>query len=344
MSLVRILVLVFTPLLTFSQPTSPKDWGLRQFEISHKSLGDINFYIDTTNIQQKAPIILYLTGSGGYPLCFFIEGDSSSRVATTFETTVMHSTRDRYHFVVIGKPGLYFCDTISSNEKNISQLIENYQPPKLYNGQLSLEWRVKSAQVVLSFLIKKGYSNKKIIAWGFSEGGQVVPTLAIEDKRITHVVSVGGSGLNQFYDNIITTRIKIEKGELSHEQGQAEIDNLLNTYKDIYQNKNSTSKQYWGHSYKRWASFGLEDNIKNLTQLNIPIYMIAGTADENSPILGLDYVPLEFLRLGKTNLVYDVCIGCDHYQQIIDSNDPAKIGTKTQAIYVAKILQWVENN
>ena len=42
--------------------------------------------------------------------------------------------------------------------------------------------------------------------------------------------------------------------------------------------------------------------------------MLVGSSDENSPIYGLDYIPLEYLRLGKNNLTYDVCVDCDHFQ------------------------------
>ena len=341
----QIIILTFIPFLGLAQPTTPNDWGLKKFKISDKTIGEIGFYIDTFNIDKKAPIILYLNGSGGYPLCLYVKGDSSSKILTTFETNVMKLSREQFHFVLIDKPGLDFCDTLKSNEKDISELLESYKPPKYYNENLSLEWRVKSAETVISYLIKNGYSDKtKIIAWGFSEGGQVVPKLAAENKRITHLVSVVGSGLNQFYDNIISTRIKISRGEISHEQGQKEIEELFKLYKDIYSDKNSSEKEYWGHTYKRWASFGLENNISNLTKLTIPIYMLAGTADKNSPILGLDYVPLEFLRLGKTNLTYDVCIGCDHFQKMVESNDKEKLGTNLSDNYVDKILKWIENS
>ena len=41
--------------------------------------------------------------------------------------------------------------------------------------------------------------------------------------------------------------------------------------------------------------------------------MLVGTEDANSPIYGLDYVPLDFIRADKTNLTYDVCVGCNHW-------------------------------
>ena len=345
MRLPYILLLTIATSYCFAQPTTPTDWGLKKITISDRAIGKIGFYIDTINIKKKGPVLLYLNGSGGYPLCFYIQGDSSSKVLTTFETNVMKMARADFHYVVIDKPGLAFCDTISFSGNDMSELLENYTPPDYYTENLSLEWRVQSARAVIRYLINQGYADKtKIIAWGYSEGGQVVPRLAAEDKRVTHVISVVGSGLNQLYDPIISIRVKIAKGELSHEAGQKKIEELLKQFKDIYQHKDATNKHFEGHTYKRWASFGLADNLNNLTKLTIPIYMLAGTADTNSPILGLDYVPLEFLRLGKTNLTYDVCVGCNHYQQVVESTDKEKSGTELGEIYVNKILKWINHH
>jgi hypothetical protein len=47
-------------------------------------------------------------------------------------------------------------------------------------------------------------------------------------------------------------------------------------------------------------------------KIDIPIYVQLGTEDESSPIESNYLIPLEFARLGKTNLTYNVCVGCDH--------------------------------
>ena len=49
--------------------------------------------------------------------------------------------------------------------------------------------------------------------------------------------------------------------------------------------------------------------------------MIVATADDHSPVYGLDYLKLDFIRLGKTNLTYDPCVGCDHF---LNNADGAK--------------------
>jgi pimeloyl-ACP methyl ester carboxylesterase len=332
-------------LTAWTQPVTPADWGLKRFTLADKKNGPIGFYVDTTNIKQKAPLLIFLQGSGGYPMMFYVEGDSFAYTTSTFDVNLLSRMTKDFHFVMIDKPGLHFCDTIKSNERDPYKLMRNYTPPAYYTETLSLGWRVKSASAVITYLIKNKYfDNSKIIVWGYSEGGQVVPKIASEDKRVTHVVSVVGSGLNQFYDNLMSTRMKVVKGEYTHQEAQSEIDSYLYTFREIYKNPEATDKTFNGHTYKRWASFCAEDPYRILAQLTIPVYMLAGSADNNSPVYGLDYVPLEFARLKKNNLTYEVCVGCDHFQTIIESGDETLKGKNVGAEYREKILRWINTH
>lgn len=339
------MLMIFGYFLNFAQPVHPSDWGLKQFSINDKTVGRIGFYVDTTNIKRTAPILIYVNGSGGYPLGLFLQRESGSQFLTTFEDNIIPKTKNEYHLVMLDKPGLSFCDTVVTNEKEIGTIMENYPVPAYYTEKLSLTWRVEAIKAVISYLVKNGYHDgRKIVAWGFSEGGQVVPKLAVEDNRVTHVVSVVGAGLNQLNDFINASRIKVIKGELTPQQGQDEIDTYMKNFRDIYADPTSTTKFFSGHTYKRWASFCSDVPLENLLKLKIPIYMLAGSADVNSPITGLDYVPLEFLRKGKKNLTYEVCVGCDHFQNVIESGDATERGKSRNNEFMIRILEWIVRN
>ncbi len=191
--------------------------------------------------------------------------------------------------------------------------------------------------MAINYLVKHGFWDKtKIVAYGYSEGGQVVPSLAVQDKRFTHIASLVRSGLNQLYDGIINWRIKAAKGELTQQQVQDSVEASFRRIAEIYKNPSATDKETGGHSYQRWASFGNSIPFEQLRKLSIPIYMVAASQDNSSPIYGLDYVRLEFMRLGKTNLVYDTCVGCNHY--LVDANT----GQSTETNFIDRILRWVE--
>ena len=339
-------ILLMTILLKgFSQPVHPIDYGLKNFTIQDKKLGKISFHVDTIHLDKKAPFFIDVNGSGGMPLCLYMESKGYSSVMNTFNPAVMNRTKEKYHYVILDKPGTNFCDTIdiqgSIDSIDYRAIFENYKVSDEYAKRLSLNWRVEATMKVISYLIKHKFWDKtNIVAQGYSEGGQVVPLLAYKDKRITHVVPIVGSGLNQFYDMILDYRFKARNGEITHEAAQDSIRNAYEVFRDIYADPSNTTKSFSGHSYLRWSSFCGSPPIEALTKLSIPIYMIVGTSDTNSPIYGLDYVPLEFMRLGKTNLTYDPCIGCDHGLMSMDGPDPQFHLEE----YLDKVLAWVERN
>lgn len=346
---VTFLKLLFLSILFFihfpgslkAQPLTPEDNGLKEITLKDQKLGLILFYIDTVNIRKKAPLFIEVNGSGGLPLCVYIKGKGFSATSNTFNAAVITATKKNFHYIILGKPGTPFCDRINTNDDakhyDLHALIQNYKYAKEYTERLSLDWRVRATKRVITYMIRHNlWDRTKIVAYGYSEGGQVVPALAVADKRVTHIVSVVGSGLNQLYDGITAWRIKAAKGEVTQQQAQDSIDANLKEIKEIYRHPENTKMQYAGHSYKRWASFCKTPPFEELRKLSIPIYMIVSTADNNSPIYGLDYVQLDFIRLGKTNLTYVPCVGCDHYLNSTENGNETSNGD-----YLAKILKWL---
>lgn len=327
-----------------AQPTKPEEYGLKSYTISDKRLGAIHFYVDTTKIDKKQPIFVDVNGSGGYPLCIYVQGNGFESLMNSFSTSNLNQTREKYHYVILDKPSTPFCDTVKTNQTrtgfDANSIIRNYRPSRGYSQNFSLSWRVDATKAVLSYLIKnKFWDQTKIIGYGYSEGGQVVPALASSDKRITHIIPVVGSGLNQLYDFILNFRIKARMGQISDRQAQDSINNYTQKIREIYKNPNDTERMFEGHTYKRWASFGNSISFELLRKLNIPIYVIAATRDTSSPIFGLDYIQLEFIRLGKKNLTYEVCVGCDHNLIRVANEKP-----DNQNNYFHKILDWIDKN
>ncbi|WP_449438348.1 alpha/beta hydrolase family protein [Pedobacter steynii] len=262
----KILCLFFTlySFDVFAQPVTPGEHGLKEFRIEDKKLGTINFYVDTTNLKSKSPLFIETNGSGGMPLCLYIKGQKFVTTYTSYSSLLLDKTKDKFHYVILGKPGTAFCDTLSLDmgveefQKNGAKAVMlNYRFSPEYTKRLSLYWRVEATKVVVSYLIKHGFWDRtKLVAYGYSEGGQVVPALAVAEKRITHVISVVGSGLNQFYGDILEWRIKAQRGEISQQGAQDSIVSYMAKVTDIYKNPNNVTKEFGGHSYKRWASFG----------------------------------------------------------------------------------------
>ena len=326
----------------FAQGVTPKDWGLKSFHIEDAQLGDINYYVTEKGIDQEKPLLFLISGCRGLPTMLVVQcGDKSLQLGTVPPDQINYFS-DQYHVAFIGKAGTPFCDTVKVDEINPLKNLEDYKPSQEYIQKCGMEWEVKASSIVIDSLCNTlDISGNKVIAIGFSEGGHLAIKLAAENKKVTHLVSVISNGLNQFYSSIINRRIDAASGKITHQEAQEAIDQLFAVYKEIYSDPRNTERWYYGHPYKRWGSFCFDIPLEHLVKLEIPILMINGSADRNSPILHSDYIMLEFLRLGKTNLTYHVFPGCDHWfhEVVVKDGKEKHVSHRDEAFKM--ILDWL---
>ena len=329
----------------YSQGATPKDWGLQEFHIKDVQLGDIHFYVTVKGIDQDKPLLFVVSGCNGLPTMLVVQcGDKSVQLGTVPPDQINYFS-DQFHVAFISKAETPFCDTVRVEEINPMKNLEEYQPSEEYIKKCGMEWEVQASMIIIDSLCRMlPNSGNKIIAMGFSEGGILVTKLAAENKKITHLVSVVSTGLNQFYSSIINLRMDEVIGKMTHQETQAAIDSLFAVYKKIYSDPYNTEKWYYGHPYKRWGSFCNFIPLENLVKLDIPIYYINGSIDRSSPILQADYIMLEFLRLGKTNLTYTVLPGVEHslYEVIVENGEEKAVSHRNEVFKM--IFDWIVAN
>jgi hypothetical protein len=329
----------------FAQGILPSDWGLRAFQIKDKKLGQVDFYVTENGLDQKKPLVFMVSGCRGLPIMLVVQtGEKSIQLGTVPPDQIKYCS-EKFHVALISKAGTPFCDTLSTEEISPIKNLEEYQPSAEYIQKCGMEWEVQASSLVIDSLCNMlPILGNKIIAMGFSEGGRIAVRLADENKRITHLVSAINGGLNQFYSSIINKRIDAAAGKITHREAQADIDSLFNIYEKIYNDPHSTEKWYYGHPYKRWGSFCTDIPLNHLVKLDIPILFINGSTDRNTPVMEADYVKLEFLRLGKTNLTYQVLPGVDHsfYEVVVENGKEMGISHRQEAFKM--IIDWIESN
>ena len=273
----KIAVILFGILIelsAYAQTITPQLLGFEEYTLENEQLGEVNYYLSSDSTNTKKPLLVYLDGSGAFPLFQKLDAGIGSTVVVNFQ-----ELRNNYRILLISKPGIPFVDKVESDKNGFPI----YPKPTEYTQNLSLNWRVESANSVINNLInQKKIDTSKIVVLGFSEGAQAAPALAKVNKSITHLLLFGGNGLNQLFDPIINARMKATRGQLSEIDAQKEIDSLFAEYKRIYNEPENTNKEWWGHTYKRWASFTKDDPYKFLLDLEIPIYIANGSLDENS--------------------------------------------------------------
>ncbi len=304
-NILTLISFLFFNLICYSQHEQITDkWKTES--IQSKENGIINYHIYKNKIDKKKPLLLFIEGSGNFPL-YFLNPNGKYSTSTTLNFEKLSSD---FHIALISKPGTPFVDSIKISESG-----RKYYPINdTYKKYYSLYWRVIAGDLVINEILKKfNVDTNNVIVWGHSEGSQVAPAIAVKNSKITHVISMMGNSLNHLYDFIINERVLAEKGEITNQQAQSNIDSLFIEYEKIYKNPKSITREWFGETYYKWSSFTVTSPIENMLKLNIPILYVAGGADNNQNIINMDYARLEFLRKGKTNLTYKVFSNIDHY-------------------------------
>ncbi|WP_187696572.1 alpha/beta hydrolase family protein [Xanthovirga aplysinae] len=320
----RFIALFITGILTgnlWAQLKTPKEFGFQAFSLEDSMLGTINFYVSKNKIEESKPLLVLLDGSGHLPIYSKVKKSDGTSFIFSSNPFRYKAISEKYHVVLISKPGVPFLDSLKAESQQ--EFKRNYPPSKAYTKHLSLDWRVNTTSKIIDYLTQElVVKDNEVIAIGYSEGGHVVPKLALINKKVKKIVNIVGGGLNQFNDFITENRLKGQKGLISAVEAQQNVDSLYAVFDDIYKNPLSTDNFWLGHTYKRWASFCKDIPLENMLSLDIPILLISGGQDQNTPIAGLDYVKLEFLRNNKTNLTYKVYPNCDHWfnDQKMNSN------------------------
>jgi hypothetical protein len=343
--IVTLFISLFIVQSLFAQSISPSSWGLKSYQIEDKELGQINFYVSENGIDREKPLIFMVSGCRGLPVMLVVQTEKKSTKIGTIPPDQINFCAENYHVVFISKAGTPFCDTLFTQEISPMENLEEYHPSEEYIQKSGMEWEVQASSLVIDSICRiLPVADNKIIAMGFSEGGRIVTRLAAENDKITHLISLINGGLNQFYSSIINNRMDAAAGKISHQEAQKNIDDLFDIYEKIYLDPNSTEKWYYGHPYKRWASFCTDIPLDHLVKLNIPILFLNGSADRNTPVLEADYIKLEFLRLGKKNLSYKVLPGVDHslYEVVVENGKEKGISHRTETFNM--IVDWIDKN
>lgn len=321
-----------------AQSLNPEKLGLKAYSIADKELGAINYYVSTNKIDARKPVLLYLDGSGAYPLFQYMPRGTGSTIVVDFR-----NLSNDYHIVLISKPGVPLVDSVKSDPNSGFPI---YPAPAEYTKRLSLDWRVKSADLVLNKVLKElPVDRTKVVALGFSEGFQVGAKLATLNKNISHLLLFVGNGLTQFYDFIIHNRMDAQKGLITEEQAQRNIEGIYAAIKDIYTYPTATDKEWYGHSYLRWSSFCNNNPSENLLQLQIPIYLVAASNDRSSAVLSTDYLYLESIRQGKNNITYKVYPYDHSFNEFIKNDNGQVVSAKSHlGTAVEGGLNWLKEH
>lgn len=324
---------IISSLPAFAQ--SPMDTLFVHYTIHHPTLKDIDIHVTKDKSGKKKPLIVYLDGSGNFPI---FSKTRDGRYSSSVPIRTRKYSKD-YYIALISKPGVPFSDSI-----RIAPDGRRYYPEtEDFYARYSLDWRTRAASEAIDLLIKKlPIDTDQVIVMGYSEGSQVAPAVAVLNKKVTHVVCMVGNSLNHLFDFLLDARLKAERNELSPAESQELVDSLYAQYEQIYRDPQSITKFWYGSTYLKWSSFSSVTPLENMLKLNIPILYVAAGKDHNQTILGMDYTKLEFLRKGKVNLTYKVYPQSNHFfQERYEADGRVKEADRIDEVHQAAI-DWIK--
>lgn len=289
------------------------------------------FYIYQTGPKPRH-LLLFLDGSVPRPL-FNYEYENGKLKVYTWNHGEQHWLPDDYLYVLIARPG--YAGVLSNAQ--IDSL--NQHMPAVYLEKNSLDYRVHTADAVINYCRKKLLKAKgKTLVYGHSEGFNVVSRLLTVNQKITHAGLWCGSAMPDYYDFMVMKRRELYDGKISDTLAARHLDTMLNNYREIFRNP-AYAKPGSIYTNKRWISYA-RGPIEDLKQVNIPLYQIIATQDSNAPYESAFIVPLEFIRLGKTNLTLRTLIGGDHSLNTVDAGGK-KIGHWKD--YILDFIAWSDH-
>lgn len=194
-------------------------------------------------------------------------------------------------------------DFLTLDNVNVKMGGDHYDDPAVINNY-TFDNRVNSSVAVIdTFLSNSNKEYKDIIIFGISQGGHILPRVYSQLKHknaVTRLIAMGSGGLTQYEEFMILkdSTLPMEPG---FKEGYAAIEEA---YPDILQNPDSVERQYFGYPYKMWYGFLKYNPMEDYLNINIPILLLHGAEDTNSPVETARAVESEFQKAGKSNLKY----------------------------------------
>jgi len=298
-----LLLLITTAGISQSVHTPTIDDALNKYGfIEGKIIEDsdtITYYL--RNYKTKpTKLVVFIQGTDANPIFSYKIKNGKSSIYRWFGDNykLLDST---YTYAIIPKPGI---DGIFNDEE--------LSVPKEYYKKNYQEYRVNQINLSIEDIIKNHLEKpEKIIVYGHSEGAVIGASLANKNKNITHLGFWSGNVLNNFYEFSLFNRIETLQGKQSDSLAHNNIMGIIDWYKSVIKNPNSTEIDHFGFTNKRWSSYE-KPPIDDLLAIDIPIYAVFGTKDESTPIETAYLLPVQFMQKRKENLTFDVCINCNH--------------------------------
>lgn len=280
----------------------------------------VEYYISKTS--RKAPLILYIQGSGCSP-AFFPSGPGT--YGSTVYNLVPIAASGRYSVMVVNKPFIADNPGPQGTKNGCTAAFNEY---------FTAEHWAKVVQVALEHARGLPWVNpEKTLILGMSEGATIASIVSANDKNVTNVALIGASGPTQYFDFVVSAY----RNSANDEEARLKLEELGEQRRKIAMHPNSADEFAWGHPYKRWSSFFAVSSTQNILKSNAKVYLVSGMQDQSVPILSTEAMASELIGRGHDVVMRRIPKG--GHNLVPDGGK----WSDSDAEY-AKILEWFDGN
>lgn len=330
-----------------------KKSGFQYFSIPEKKYKEVDSirFIVSSPINPQNPTIIFLHGSGNYPLISYISDTINFHIIPPFSIS---SYLSKYNFVSISKPATPICRKWIDNPPLIDT---SFADVVTFAKMDFLDYYVSQTSQVVDYLRSKVLEkNSQIYLIGNSQGGRVaIRYTFLNPKKIQKLILYSSGILDMRMQEIYSWRQLADAKKVSADEAQKNIDAIYQNYISL-KNYYDYFKKSWDRNdlknkmdlikhYNALASYTYNYNISldDLLKINIPILCVYGTDDLKCR--DNDMLPLFFARANKSNLSMLPILNCNHI--FIETTIEKETGKKSEK-YIgdevfSKIEKWLSN-
>ncbi len=262
----------------------------------------IRFYLSETGSDDRVlPLVVYVHGSGGNS---HFQRRGERIVGSNGHSTVNDVFRQTARILIVEKPGVDYLMTPGDSGLSSS----DYQE---FRHEHTLErWCEAIHAAIVAALSLPGVKDSGVLVIGHSEGGLVAAKLAADYPMISHVAVLAGGGPSQLYDLLVLANRGTFFAHVSDVSSERE-GYVMDRWQEILRNSENSEQLFFGHPYRRWATFLQTSTIEQLSNTEASIFIAQGEAD---PVVAVETATMAYAHLLSIGKDADLLIveGGDH--------------------------------
>lgn len=307
----RIMLFAWTTACAALTPEAVEGTPFQRYSLD---AGRLTFYLSVAPAARRAPLVLYVQGTG----CASPFAIENGRVFSGPQSLLHDVFGASARVMVVEKPGVRYLDNPENPGNSRLCRVE-------YREQYTLDaWVRTLAHALQAARALPGVDGARTLVVGHSEGAIVALRLSNAAPRVTHVAALSGGGPTYLF----------HMSEFFRKQGMDPEKDLYPCWSQIRRDPASATRFCWGQTFRQWSSFMKTSILQEALASKSALYLGHGAKDEQNPVSAFDVLRAELAARGRAAL-FDRVEGAGHAFDLPGQPQPEGFAAIFQ-----RILAW----